>query len=617
LLRFFLFPRRFRLSPIPSRQRRFRSNFFRGDSRDDIDRSLYNGRRAFGEALYVRAECREYALLSLVGKVIFFLGIMPNMFMVTFVGRNRGLGKGTKSVFRIIYSISAIIVTGSVLVFGFFGETFATLLFGEKILQIASFLPMYTAAIAFFTLSTIIVTYHLARKRYVFVFAALCMSLAEAVGIYRLHWSLDGVVWVVFLSSFFGWVLLEFLHFSEPSFQFFGRAYRDFLGAFRGRSPEGKLSSIGKRVLIFNWRDTRHAYSGGAEVYVEEIAKRWVSEGHTVTLFCGNDGKSPRHETRDGIRIVRRGGFYLVYAWAFVYYFTRFRGKYDVILDCENGIPFFTPFYVKEPVVCLLHHVHQDVFFRFLPKPLAMFASFLEKTLMPLVYARVPFVTVSQSSRKDMEALGIGKAGIRIVHPGVHLDEFVPSERKTDRPTILYLGRLKAYKSIDVLLRAFRSVIAERPEAELIIAGDGDEESALKRLAFEELRLGSERVRFVGHVSEEKKKALLQDAWMLINPSMMEGWGIVAIEANACGTPVVASDVPGLRDSVKNPHSGFLVPYGDADAFAEKMLLLIRDRELRLGMNRGAREWAERFDWNVSSKLMFEAISVSNDERVI
>ena len=104
---------------------------------------------------------------------------------------------------------------------------------------------------------------------------------------------------------------------------------------------------------------------------------------------------------------------------------------------------------------------------------------------------------------------------------------------------------------------------------------------------------------------------------MLVNPSMMEGWGIVAIEANACGTPVIASDVPGLRDSVKNPHSGFLVPYGDVDAFAGKMLLLIRDRELRANMNIDARKWAEQFDWNVSSARMFEAVSVRNEDRLV
>ncbi len=556
----------------------------------------------------------EYALLSLVGKIIFFLGTMPNMFMVTFVARNRGLGQGTEKVFRAIYLASAAIVVVGVILFGFLGEIFSVFLFGEKILEVAGLLPLYTAAIGFFTLSTIVVTYHLANKRYIFPFVALFVTIGEAAGIFLFHWSIASVVWAVFLSSFFGWIFLGALHLFEPYSRFVGRAIRDFFGAFRGRLPEAPIPLSGRRILIFNWRDTRHAYGGGAEVYVEEIAKRWVADGHAVTLFCGSDGRSPRHETRDGIRIVRRGGFYLVYLWAVVYYFARFRGKYDVVLDCENGIPFFTPLYVKEPVVCLLHHVHQDVFFRYLPKPLALLASFLEKKMMPAVYARVPFVTVSHSSKIEMESIGIGKAGIKIVHPGVQLDEFLPADRKTDRPTVLYLGRLKAYKSVDVLLRAFRRVIIERPESRLVIAGDGDEIGRLRQLAFEELRLGRDRVEFLGFVDEEKKKSLLQEAWMLVNPSMMEGWGIVAVEANACGTPVIASDVPGLRDSVRNSLSGFLVPYGDAEALAEKMLLLIRDRKLREDMNQCAREWAEHFDWNSSSKLLFDAVAVKKQD---
>lgn len=549
----------------------------------------------------------EYALLSIVGKVVLYLGTLPGMFLVTFVGRDQGLGRNPKRVFRLIYALAAGMSFSGVIAFGFLSHIFSRVLFGEKVSVVEPFLPLYTIAIAVFVLVNTTVTYHLARKRYVFVVASLLMSVAEMVGIILFHWSLEQVVWSVFASSVFGWVLVTILTFFEPQFRFVSRASRDFLGAFRDKVPEVPVLPGKKRVLVFNWRDSRHVYGGGAEVYVEEIAKRWVADGHSVTLFCGNDGKSPRHEMRDGIRIVRRGGFYLVYAWAFVYYFARFRGKYDVILDCENGIPFFTPLYVREPIVCLLHHVHQDVFYRFLPLPLAWLAGFLERVLMPFVYRNTHFVTVSRSSQEDMERLGIGKAGITVVHPGVSL-EFFTKGAKSRRPLILYLGRLKEYKSVDVLLSAFRKVIGEHPEAELVIAGDGDDEKRLKHIAFETLRLGSERVKFVGHVSEEEKRSFLQRAWMLVNPSMMEGWGIVAIEANACATPVIASDVPGLRDSVKNPHSGFLVSYGDADVFAEKMLLLIRDRSLRLEMNHGAREWAEEFDWDTSSRKMFHVL---------
>src|SRR5262249_52931517 len=149
-----------------------------------------------------------------------------------------------------------------------------------------------------------------------------------------------------------------------------------------------------------------------------ELAKQWVAEGNEVTIFCGNDRKNARTEVIDGLNVIRRGGFYTVYLWAFIYYLTMFRGKYDVIIDCHNGIPFFTPMYASEPVFCLMPHVHQEVFTKYLIWPLSWIARFLEKDLMPAVYRNVRFITISQSSKNAISELGLGKAGIEIVQPG-------------------------------------------------------------------------------------------------------------------------------------------------------------------------------------------------------
>ena len=298
-----------------------------------------------------------------------------------------------------------------------------------------------------------------------------------------------------------------------------------------------------------------------------------------------------------------------MYVWAFFYYIFQFRGKYDIVIDCENGIPFFTPLYVRKPLFCLMHHVHQNVFFHSLPKPLAWLASFLETILMPLVYRKVRFITVSESSKQEMEALGIGKSGISIVHPGVNAGEFTQTfVEKTTYPTVLYLGRLKAYKSVNVLIQAFRTVLAERSDARLIIAGDGDAKGDLKRLA-RDLKFTGDQVTFLGTVSHEAKVALLQSSWVLVNPSFMEGWGIVVIEANTCGTPVIASNVPGLQDSVLDGKAGYLLPYGDVAAFSKTILTVIKDRELREELDANARQWAGNFTWERSSLAFFSAIT--------
>lgn len=560
-------------------------------------------------------EAGQYALLSLVGKMVFFLGSLPTVFMVTFVSRNDGLKRSSKGILTTIFLSVLALTAVSFVAFGVFGFLTAPLLFGEKAIDIVKWLPMYTLSIALFTLGNVIVVYHLAKRHYVFSFVSLAMALAMVLGIWFEHDEFGDIIEIIFATSLTSAVVFALMHGLEATLPFFGRSLRDLWGIFRNGLPKAQpRSATGKRILILNWRDTTHVYAGGAEVYVHEIAKTWVANGHHVTLFCGNDGKQPRYETIDGIDVVRRGGFYLVYVWAFLYYMLRFRGKYDIVVDCENGIPFFAPLYVRTPLYCLMHHVHQDVFFRSLPKPLALLASALEKDLMPLIYRHVRFITVSESSRQEMQEIGIGEAGITVVHPGIDAQEFTEIRaEKTTHPTILYLGRLKAYKSVNVLIQAFRIVLAERPEAKLIIAGDGDERENLKRLA-KDLRLSHDQIQFLGAVSHEEKLRLLQSSWMLVNPSFMEGWGIVVIEANACGTPVIASNVPGLRDSVKNADTGYLVDYGDVKAFAENILLVIRDTKLRETLATGGRAWAERFDWKMSGSQFFSAISTGESE---
>ncbi len=550
----------------------------------------------------------QYALLSLVGKMIFFLGSMPGAFMITFVSRYVGLKKNPAHVLKMIYLASAAIVFIGFTLLGILGNITIPFLFGAKSVSIIRYLPLYTFALSVFTLTNVIVFYHLSRKNYFFNVLSFLMSVSMVVGFVLFHRSINDIVWIIFDTSLFGCVVISFSHYFEDKLIFLKTNAIDFVDAFFGKLPEGKAKkSHGKNILIFNWRDMRHEFAGGAEVYVQEIAKLWVKQGNHVTVFCGNDSMSPRSEVIDGVEIVRRGGFYFVYVWAFIYYMVRFRGKYDVVIDCQNGVPFFTPIYSKEPVFCLMHHVHQEVFFRHLPKPLALFASWLEKDLMPLVYRKVKFITVSQSSKDEMEKIGLGKEGIQIIHTGVHLNEFVQGEREPE-PMIIYLGRLKAYKSVDILIRAFCQVKEKYSNAKLVIAGCGDAEKYLKDLAIG-LGLSDQQIIFKGKVSEEEKINLLQRAWVLVNPSFMEGWGIVVIEANACGTPVVAADVPGLRDSVRTNESGYLVPYGNIDEFTNKISTIIEDEKKRGEMNIAARKWAENFDWTKSSDSFLSFIT--------
>src|SRR5258708_6075083 len=480
----------------------------------------------------------QYPVLPFAGQMVFYFGSLLNRFVVSLISRAVGLNQSPEKVFYKLFGGAVLLTFGVYFFVGPLGYFIMPLLFGKNAQAIVSFLPLYGLAIALFTLTNQLVTYHLARKHFIFPVTALFSAVLIVGGIILFHGNISQIVTVVFVSSLINFALLMVFHVFNVEGKYLRQNLLDLLELLLPLAKDTSEKKYKQRILIFNWRDLRHIFAGGAEVYVHEMAKRWVKAGNRVTVFCGNDGTSPRQEVIDGVEIIRRGGFYFVYIWAFVYYVLRFRNRYDIIIDSENGIPFFTPLYArKEKIFCLVHHVHQEIFQNYLIKPLAMFASFLEKDAMPFVYKNVKFITVSESTKQEMGKIGMGKAGIEIIYNGVDIIQMKPG-KKNKNPMILYLGRLRAYKSVDVFIRTMPKILDKFPNTEFVIAGDGDYLHELKKLA-KKLNL-FEKINFIGKVTEEKKLDLYQRAWVFVNPSQMEGWGITTIEANACGTPVVA-----------------------------------------------------------------------------
>ncbi len=553
----------------------------------------------------------SYALLSLCGGMIVYLCSLASVFITTSVSRERGQGgSGRKSFLPLFRLVVAAALTGFVGI-GVIGKYTIPLLFGENSAPILPYLPVYAGAMALLAVCSSYIAYRLAKDDYGYAWFGVFGALVMSVGIVYNHSSVGVVANMVFLASSTTAVLLFGWHAVTQHGRFVFRNLIDLLDVFAplpGLQPTTynlQPASSAKRILIFNWRDTKHMFAGGAEVYVHEMAKRWVAAGNTVTIFCGNDGSNARFETVDGVHIIRRGGFYMVWFWAFVYYMLRLRGKFDVILDSDSALPFFTPLFVREPVVGLVHHVHQEIFKKHLVWPAALLARSIEKYFVPFVYRHTQLITVSESTKKDMLALGLTGSGIEVINPGVDITQLAPGE-KDAHPLVVYVGRLQAYKSVDVLIRAFELLHLSHPTARLVIAGGGEDENNLKQLT---KALGLKTVvSFLGKIEEELKIFLMQQAWVFANPSSMEGWGITSIEANACGTPVVASNVPGLRDSVRNPHTGYLVEYGNPAAFAEKIDLLISNTKQRQFMEQESLDWAAKFDWNQQAEKALEVL---------
>jgi glycosyltransferase involved in cell wall biosynthesis len=354
------------------------------------------------------------------------------------------------------------------------------------------------------------------------------------------------------------------------------------------------------KILAVNWQDPGNPHSGGAEVHLSAILSRLAGSGHDVTLLCSGWSGAAQRAEQDGVDVHRTGTRYS-FSVAAPRYYKRHLGRsgFDVIIDDINKVPLFTPLWGHDtPVVALVPHLFGTTAFQELPAPLAT-VVWLSERPVPLVYRRSLFHAISHSTADDLVARGVRERAITVIYPGIDSESYSPdSEQRSATPLFVYLGRLKKYKGIDIILKAFAR--AALRDARLHIAGKGDYLPELRALA-ESLGLG-ERVSFPGFVFEPEKLALLRSAWSVVFTSPKEGWGITNLEAQACGTPVLASDAPGLRESVLHASSGFLVPHGNIEHLSEMMRRLAGDQGLVETMGARGREFARTFSWERTAR---------------
>jgi glycosyltransferase involved in cell wall biosynthesis len=348
------------------------------------------------------------------------------------------------------------------------------------------------------------------------------------------------------------------------------------------------------RLLLVNWQCRENPLAGGAEIHLHEIFGRLAARGHEVTLLCGGWPGCAPTATLDGIDVVRVGTRH-TFPFLARARFRRdlVRGGYDLLVEDINKIPLASPGWGGPPVVALVPHLFGSTAFQELAPPLAA-AVWLAERPLGRVYRGVPFQAISTSTADDLAERGIPRDDVAVIYPGIDTKSYTPiPELRAATPVFVYLGRLKRYKGVHHVVRAFAAMA--HPTATLEIAGAGDYRPALERLAAS-LDLG-ERVRFLGRISEAEKLHLLRRAWALVFASPKEGWGITNLEAAASGTPVVASNSPGIRESVRDGETGYLVPHGDAQAMAAAMGRLAADRELVARLGAQARRFAETFTW--------------------
>lgn len=360
-------------------------------------------------------------------------------------------------------------------------------------------------------------------------------------------------------------------------------------------------------ILIFSWRGPGHLNAGGAEISTHEHAKGWVRSGHRVTLFTSSFLGGKKKKIIDGVNIIRDGRQVFGVQWqAIKWYLFGDHPKYELVVDQFHGIPFFTPLFVRVKKLAFIHEVTKEVWMSNIwPNPffqiLAILGMFLEPFIFRIFYRNIPFMTVSESTKKDLISWGIASKNITVIHNGINTPTFKSLPAKEGRKILIFLGSLSKDKGIEDALRIFSIFDKSNFDLQFWIVGRGTP-SYSKSLKQKTKQLGIDgKVKFWGYVSEDKKFELLAQAHLLINPSIREGWGLVVIEAAAVGTPTVGYNVPGLKDSIVNGKTGILSP-PNPESCAKEILSLLNNKEYYQILRRNCLKWSKRFRWEKSVK---------------
>jgi glycosyltransferase involved in cell wall biosynthesis len=363
-----------------------------------------------------------------------------------------------------------------------------------------------------------------------------------------------------------------------------------------------------RRVVILIWRDTSHPEGGGSERYVERIASGLAATGDEVTILCADHGRAPRDEVRDGVLFRRRGGRWTVYARSLAYLA---RHPADVVVDVQNGVPFFSPLVTRRPVVVLVHHVHREQWPVVMGPRAARLGWWVESWLAPRVYRGRPYVAVSAVTRRELAELGVDERRVTVVHNGIDrpaetlpplpplppLPQPAPDGARDAAPLLCCVARLVPHKRIEHALEVLARLRARWPALRLAIVGDGWAAGAIYRHA---AQLGvSSAVDLLGHVDEATKHQVLARSLVHLCPSLKEGWGLVIMEAAMHGVPTVAyRSAGGVADSVVDGETGLLAD--DLDDFAGHVERLLADPSLRRRLGQAARVRSENYAWPVT-----------------
>ncbi|MEN9407182.1 MAG: hypothetical protein RLZZ455_398 [Candidatus Parcubacteria bacterium] len=366
-------------------------------------------------------------------------------------------------------------------------------------------------------------------------------------------------------------------------------------------------------ILLLNWRDPKNPRSGGAEHVTLMHAKAWIAAGHTVTWLSSSFPGSPSNENIAGINVIRCGNS--VQLLFFVpYFYSKNRQRFDVVIDEIHGIPFFTPLYVRVPIIAFIHEIAGDIWDFAYTFPVNVIGRIIERVSLRL-YRSVQFWTDGQSTIRELIAHGIPKNHCVSIPCPIDNKVVRVLPKKEKKSTFIFVGRLVPMKGVEDAIRAFAIIRTAFPSSSLWIVGQGDERY-IARLHEVVGQLGLRKyVQFFGYVSQEKKLELMKRSHVLLHPSVKEGWGLVVLEAASQGTPTIGYNVAGLQDTILQGKTGILVTPRSPQDMAAAGIILLKDVKSYVEIQKKCLRFAGSFSWSnsvaASLRLIDSVISKS------
>jgi glycosyltransferase involved in cell wall biosynthesis len=286
-----------------------------------------------------------------------------------------------------------------------------------------------------------------------------------------------------------------------------------------------------------------------------------------------------------------------------------------IILENVNHIPFYTPIiYPRSQSISIIHHVAKSQLYMEAPI-IAPIIDMLERGISPLLYRNKLVIAPSKSTAAQLARLGYNR--VHVIPPGVDYEKLSEGSKRYAKKqyTIIYFGRIMKYKQIHHLIKALARVVEEIPDVRLTIAGKACSQQYLTQLYSLIDRLNLEKHVIIRvNVPEREKIRLLAEAQVYATATIQEGWAITVIEANACGTPAVGYNVPGLRDSI-NEKTGILVKPGDVKTLAETLTYLLMDDGLREKLSKNALEWSKQFSWDKATEEFLKLLGFCKNKK--